>query len=133
MNGTVVGDGLGGAKSVRGVIRNRILADNYLYGNLETRWKFATLKLKRNTIYWALNAFYDFGQALHPSQVDISKLTSEEQKQYFDQTSDGLHTSVGGGLRTVLNQNFVVAVDYGIPLDKRDGKSGLYIGLNFLF
>jgi hypothetical protein len=32
-----------------------------------------------------------------------------------------------------MNENFIVAVDYGMPLDNRDGKGGLYIGLNFLF
>jgi hypothetical protein len=44
-----------------------------------------------------------------------------------------LHTSFGGGLQHSLNQNFVVAADYGHVTDKRDGKSGLYIGLNWLF
>ncbi len=39
----------------------------------------------------------------------------------------------GAGLHIVMNQNFVVAVDYGRALDKGDGESGLYIGLNFLF
>jgi hypothetical protein len=32
-----------------------------------------------------------------------------------------------------MNQNFIVAIDYGKALDKRDGTSGIYIGLNFLF
>jgi len=134
MTGTIVGDGLGGSKSVRGVIRNRILGDNYFYGNLETRWKFMFFKIKKNNVYLALNAFYDFGQVLNAPQLDLTKIPAgEDPKQYFDQSADGLHTSVGGGFRFVLNQNFVVAIDYGIPLDKRDGKSGLYVGLNYLF
>jgi len=33
----------------------------------------------------------------------------------------------------VMNQNFVIAVDYGRALDPDDGESGLYIGLNFLY
>jgi hypothetical protein len=32
-----------------------------------------------------------------------------------------------------MNQNFIIAVDYGIAADERDGDSGLYIGLNYLF
>jgi hypothetical protein len=32
-----------------------------------------------------------------------------------------------------MNKNFIVSVDYGKALDERDGGSGLYIGLNFLF
>jgi hypothetical protein len=32
-----------------------------------------------------------------------------------------------------INENFIVAVDYGLAAKKEDGDSGLYIGLNFLF
>ena len=32
-----------------------------------------------------------------------------------------------------MNQNFIVSCDYGRAMDPRDGKSGVYIGLNFLF
>jgi hypothetical protein len=32
-----------------------------------------------------------------------------------------------------MNENFVIAVDYGRALNKQDGKSGMYIGLNYLF
>jgi hypothetical protein len=32
-----------------------------------------------------------------------------------------------------MNENFVVAVDYGMALDPQDGNSGLYIGLDYLF
>jgi hypothetical protein len=44
-----------------------------------------------------------------------------------------MHYSVGGGLRLAMNQNFIAALDYGIALDKQDGDSGIYIGLNYLF
>ena len=39
----------------------------------------------------------------------------------------------GGGIRFALNENFIVAVDYGMAAKKEDGKSGLYINLNWLF
>ena len=44
-----------------------------------------------------------------------------------------MHSSYGAGIRVVMNQNFIVAVDYGMALDERDGDAGLYIGLNYLF
>ena len=44
-----------------------------------------------------------------------------------------MHTSYGGGLRIVMNENFVIAVDYGVAANKQDGTSGMYIGLNYLF
>jgi len=32
-----------------------------------------------------------------------------------------------------MNENFVIAMDYGMAADKQDGKSGFYMGLNYLF
>jgi hypothetical protein len=32
-----------------------------------------------------------------------------------------------------MNQNFILAVDYGKAADNRDGTSGFYVGLNYLF
>jgi len=39
----------------------------------------------------------------------------------------------GAGLRIVMNENFVVAFDYGMASDSRDGATGFYMGLNYLF
>jgi hypothetical protein len=44
-----------------------------------------------------------------------------------------MHISYGAGLRVVMNQNFIIKCDYGRTIDERDGKSGIYIGLNYLF
>ena len=43
------------------------------------------------------------------------------------------HWGFGGGLHLALNENFIIAVDYGFAARKQDGDSGLYINLNFLF
>jgi hypothetical protein len=32
-----------------------------------------------------------------------------------------------------MNQNFVIAADYGMAGSEQDGTSGMYIGLNYLF
>ncbi|MEA3446438.1 MAG: hypothetical protein U9R19_17120, partial [Bacteroidota bacterium] len=52
---------------------------------------------------------------------------------YFSTDKDKLHSSYGLGIRIAMNQNFIVAVDYGRALNKQDGESGMYIGLNYLF
>ena len=44
-----------------------------------------------------------------------------------------MHFSYGAGLRVVMNQNFVIKLDYGFAADERDGSSGMYIGLGYLF
>ena len=46
---------------------------------------------------------------------------------------DRIHSSVGAGVRFIINHNFIVAFDYGRVLDKRDGTGALYIDLDYLF
>ena len=117
-------NGLGGNKTMRGILRNRVVGDGAVLGNFELRWKFVE--------------FY-IGEKLKPSLTlsaftDAAKIT----KQYSVQPNmtgdtDGLHISYGGGLHIQVTPNFIIAVDYGLAADERDGKSGMYIGLDFLF
>jgi hypothetical protein len=126
--------GLGGAKNLRGVRRNRIVGDGYFMGNLELRWKFSRFKLINQNFYMGLNSFIDFGKVT--KKIDTSKLQLSSivnSSDYFNPGSEKLHTSYGAGLRVVMNYNFVIAMDYGIATDKQDGDSGIYIGLNYLF
>ena len=51
----------------------------------------------------------------------------------IDAKEDDLHISYGGGFRIALNQNFIIAIDYGIAGDEQDGNSGMYIGLGYLY
>lgn len=126
--------GLGGAKNLRGVRRNRIVGDGYILGNMELRWKFYRLKFLNQNFYCGLNTFVDFGQVtkkIEPSTVNIP--TSVNASDYFNYGAEKLHTSYGAGLRLAMNYNFVVAIDYGIATNAQDGDSGIYIGLNYLF
>jgi len=137
-------EGLGGGKSLRGVIRNRVTGDGIAYANLELRWKFVRFQFINQNFYLSLNTFVDGGQVITP--IDFSKNSdywnsitfgAEEkvftQDEIFSSDNEGLHMSYGAGLRIVMNRNFIIAVDHGRPFDERDGKSGTYIGLNFLF
>ena len=133
---SIVAEGLGGAKSIRGILRDRIVGDGLIFGNLEFRWKFYKTVIKNQNLYIALSGFSDFGQIVDEIDVDKSKIPTDgsiDLNDYFDAKTDKLHISYGLGLHFALNENFIVAVDYGIAPDKRDGSSGLYIGMNFLF
>lgn len=123
-------DGLGGSKTVRGMLRNRVVGDAMAFGNAEFRWKFYRTVVFRQNLYLGLNTFLDAGKVL--KKVEFEKPQSSSDK-YFTSDEESIHATLGAGLRIVLNENFIVAVDYGRPFDKRDGKSGLYIGLNYLF
>jgi hypothetical protein len=124
-------DGLGGSKTLRGVLRNRVVGDAFAFGNIELRWKFFNTILLNQDIYLALNPFVDTGKVL--KKIDFPSGANTSNSDYFINDEEALHTSIGAGLKVVLNQNFIVAIDYGKALDERDGGSGLYIGLNFLF
>ncbi|OFX87431.1 MAG: hypothetical protein A2W99_07270 [Bacteroidetes bacterium GWF2_33_16] len=131
---SIVAEGLGGAKTVRGVLRDRIVGDAVIFGNLEFRWKFYKTVIKNQNLYVALSTFSDFGQVVKDIKIDKSNIPAEiDLDNYFDEEKDKLHLSYGLGLHFALNENFIVAIDYGFASDKRDGSSGLYIGMNFLF
>ena len=124
-------EGLGGAKSLRGIRRNRIVGDGFFYGNLEARWKFARFRFINNNFYLGLNGFADFGQVT--KKIEVNPTNIYGSLDYFHSDAEKMHFSYGAGLRIVMNRNFVIAVDYGLAADERDGDSGLYIGLNYLF
>ena len=130
---TTTVDGLGGSRTIRGILRNRVVGDGIAYGNLELRWKVLKTYFWRQNFYLALSAFADGGQVVKSHPVDWSRVPEAELQNFRDAESDHLHMSWGLGLHFVMNQNFVIAVDYGKAFDSRDGKDGLYIGLNFLF
>ncbi len=125
-------DGLGGAKTLRGILRNRIVGEDFFYGNLELRWKFLRTVVLNQNLYIALSAFTDMGQVTGKYDVELSGVP-ESSMYLFPDDKEKLNVSYGVGLHFALNENFVVAVDYGRAADPRDGISGLYIGLNFLY
>lgn len=136
-------DGLGGSKTLRGVLRNRVVGDGFAFGNAELRWKFFDTRLFNQEIYLALNAFVDAGKVVQKINLpgfNVIGPSSAYNPNWPDvpfhlapTDEEGMHTAAGAGLKVVMNRNFIVSVDYGKALDERDGGGGLYIGLNFLF
>lgn len=130
-------EGLGGGSNLRGVKRNRVIGDGYFLGNIEARWKFVRFQFINNNFYLGLNGFVDFGQVTKRMKgvenVSQDLLNSAEARNYYDPDAEKLHISYGAGLRIAMNENFIIKVDYGMAADERDGNSGVYIGLNYLF
>ncbi|MEI8047300.1 MAG: hypothetical protein WCI92_07970 [Bacteroidota bacterium] len=128
-------DGLGGAKNLRGIMRNRVVGDGVGYGNLELRWKFLQTHAGKANLDFSLNGFADAGIVLKPFSIDETKIPENERDQYFDfsYSNDKIHPSAGAGLRIALNENFILAIDYGFATNKQDGLKGLYINVGNLF
>jgi len=130
---TATSEGLGGGGTMRGILRNRVVGDAMGMGNFEFRWKFFKTVVFNQNIYLALSGFFDTGRVFVKMEQDkIDKLPENIKSVYFTD-KESFHNSLGAGIHIAINQNFIVAVDWGKALDERDGTSGLYIGLNFLF
>ncbi len=125
--------GLGGAKTLRGINRNRVVGEGSLLVNAELRWKIWRTKLFRQDFYLGTNYFVDMGIITQPYDMDKSQVPEGEYDLYFNDVDDKPHISYGLGLKGALNENFVLSADYGIAVNKQDGTSGLYITLNYLF
>ena len=131
---TTTVDGLGGSQTIRGIKRNRVVGDGVAFINTELRWKFWRFRLFRQNWYAALNAFIDAGMVVQDRPVDEQNIsTGYDPADFFSNGPDYPHVGLGGGLRLVMDENFVIAGDVGLALDKRDGDSGVYIGLGYLF
>jgi hypothetical protein len=125
-------DGLGGSRTIRGVMRNRVVGDGAVNANLELRFKFWKTYLFKQNFYLGLTGFLDAGMVVQERPVDRSLIT-EDQSFFFDEKNDKPHWGTGLGLRAALNENFIISVDYGFALDNRDGTSGLYLGIGHIF
>jgi outer membrane protein assembly factor BamA len=125
-------DGLGGAKTMRGIQRNRVVGEDFFYGNLELRWKVLRTVVFNQNFYIALAGFVDGGMVT--GRYELPTNLSPEAQNWLDLgDEEKLHLSYGAGVHFAINENFIVTVDYGIANDPRDGDNGMYIGLNFLF
>ncbi|MDY0077947.1 MAG: BamA/TamA family outer membrane protein [Bacteroidales bacterium] len=132
-------EGLGGQRSLRGIMRNRVVGDGMAYANIELRWKIIQRRLFNQNFYLAVNGFTDVGQVT--GKIDVASLFEQLPQNhqhynlpdYYKVDAEKPHWSVGMGLKIAMNENFILSADYGLALNAQDGKSGLYIGLNYLF
>ena len=152
-------DGMGGFDSVRGVMRDRVVGLDMATWTAEFRWRFVKFVLWKQNIAFGLTFFSDGSvvtrdrdMSLHmesPS-APIDKPVPEELIEspvsgYDKYMSQGLakdrpHITVGSGLRFIMNENFIIAFEYGAPvtafggpLKGQDGTGAFYINTGYLF
>ena len=133
----VVYEGLGGANSVRGIMRNRILAPGVAFANIELRTQLFSFKVGKNMFYVGLNPFVDAGMVVQPYDDVVSDPhTTNPNVGYWDTSRlYEPHFSGGCGLKLAMNDNFVLSIDWATAFDKQDnGKvSNLYIKMGYMF
>ena len=153
----VMYEGLGGANSLRGIMRNRILANGFAYANVELRAKVARFDIGRQHFYIGLAPFFDLGIITQPYELnteDIKAKHADDMKdnpkytlpldKYFVLDENGNidqsevympHMAAGLGIKVAMNENFVLSVDWAMALDPRDNAkwANFYIKMGYLF
>ena len=66
------------------------------------------------------------------TEPDLTE-SSYNANDFFKTDAEKMHFSAGAGLRIVMNENFVIAIDLGKAFNEQDGGMGFYMGLNYLF
>ena len=141
-------DGMGGYRTIRGLMRNRVQGLDVASYNAELRWRFVNFALWNQNIAFGLSAFSD--GTMVTRNYDMSFNGEEQHRAEYDEymartgnrSADRPHITVGAGLRFIMNQNFIVAFEYGLPVSKfskdeliknQDGNGAFYINTGFLF
>ncbi len=141
-------DGMGGYRTIRGLMRNRVQGLDMASYNAELRWRFVNFALWNQNIAFGLSAFSD--GTMVTRNYDMSFKGEEQHRADYEEymartgnrTEDRPHITVGAGLRFIMNQNFIVAFEYGLPISKfskdefiknQDGNGAFYINTGFLF
>jgi len=129
---------LGGSKTIRGLLRNRVIGDGFAYGNAELRWKMVRFRFINQNWYLGTNYFFDACAVTSLIDVDVNDLEDylegeENVADYYIGGKDKLHMAAGLGLKLAMNENFIISADIGKALKEQDGDMEFYIGLNYLF
>ncbi|MEL6546518.1 MAG: BamA/TamA family outer membrane protein, partial [Myxococcota bacterium] len=116
-SGLIDTDGIGGAATLRGVVKNRFVGKIKTTSTAELRYRFWSFEVLEQDIDLTLMAGFDMGRV------------------WADYERDGpwldFATGAVAGLYAAWNDNFIVRADYAQSFDQNT--SGLYITFNHLF
>ena len=141
-------DGMGGFRTVRGVMRDRVVGLDMATYTAEMRWRFARFHMGKQNIALGLSAFSDGSMVTRGRDMTIkSDLLRERDinslyRNVPTDAKESMHSTVGAGFRFIMNENFIVAAEYGTPFShlnknsahyNQDGSGAFYINIGYLF
>ena len=138
-------DGIGGYRTVRGIMLNRVQGLHTGFYNAEIRYRFIDFQLWKQNIAFAVSAFTDGTHVFKGYDMTMSEAKRAELQAtnpysltLYDEfvkpnQKDGFHGSAGAGLRFIMNENFIVAFEYAKCFNQQDGNNAFYINIGFLF
>ncbi len=107
--------GLGGGNTLRGYTQSRFVGPIMAYGNYEFRWIFKDFRIKDFLIELMLVPFVDVGRVYD---------------RWQNYTLRGMKYSYGAGLRTGLNQAFILSFDFGFS---KEQQAAFYMNFGTIF
>ena len=111
----VMYEGLGGANSLRGIMRNRILANGFAYANVELRTKVAKFDIGKQHFYIGLAPFFDLGVITQPYELDEQAIKEAYVKDYVETAASII---MGKDAVMPLSYDKYFAVDEDMNLDQ---------------
>lgn len=137
-------EGMGGYSTVRGIMRTRAIGLDMALYNVELRWRFVNFALFNQNIALGLSAFSDGTMVTRGRDISALKAVPAIPSAVLNAEvdNDRPHITFGAGLRFIMNENFIVAAEYGSPLThftknsplyNQDGTGAFYINLGYLF
>lgn len=140
-------DGMGGYRTVRGMLRNRVVGLDMATWTAEMRWRFVSFSFANQNIALGLSAFSDGSMVTRGRDMSF-RGDAADKDSYLSfigsgKTKDTPHITMGSGFRFIMNENFIVALEYGTPLShfvsktnpiyNQDGTGAFYINIGYLF
>ena len=135
-------EGMGGYNTVRGIMRTRAYGLDMATYNAELRWRFIKFIIGKQNICLALNAFSDGTMVTRGRDLSALRGWVGTPVALLGQDKDTPHITFGGGFRFIMNENFIVAAEYGMPvthlmknspLYNQDGTGAFYVNIGYLF
>ena len=150
-------EALGGSSSVRGMLRNRVMAKGFAFANVEFRAVFVRFDIGRQHFYLGATPFFDIGVVTQPYNLDekairtaidennAAKGLSDNVADYFIFSKRDIympHMSAGIGLKLAMNENFVISADWAVPIntqnyyhaqDNYSQWDNFYVNVGYLF
>lgn len=127
-------DGMGGAFTMRGVYRNRLVANGFLSGNIEFRRQILTARIFKLDWSFELSAFADAVYITQEYPLNYSLAPMDAGEIHFNHSSKQEPVFTAGfGLYIIYNKNNITSVNLGWSPDKQFGGTGIYVGSAFLF
>ena len=131
---TMLTEGLGSAKTMRGLFENRIVADGVAWANVELRIKLFKFTFLNQYFYTAVNPFFDFGIVTQPYRLDRQAAAFGQDEETLRRKAQGLATAAGLGFKLAWNENFILSLEFAHSFDPALG-GGIWFdaGVNYVF